>query len=84
MKTSSEFLSDDSKKKNIKYSKVLRDLSTKNLPVYCVKDAVRGKASFLGRTLIVAFTTIPFRYNHVSHFNMDPGRNIIDLKVFLP
>ena len=43
------------------------DLSTKNLPVYCVKDAVREKASILERTLIVAFTIIPFRYNHVIH-----------------
>lgn len=49
--------------KSIKYFKVTkyRDLSVKNLLVYCVNGAIKEKACSLERTLIMAFTRIPFR-----------------------
>lgn len=55
--------------KSTKYSKVTkyRDLSIKSLLVYRVNGAFEGKASSLERTLIIVFTSIPFRLSHVSH-----------------
>lgn len=49
--------------KSIKDSKVTkhRDLTTKKLLFYCIKDAIKEKASSLEWTLTVAFTSIPFR-----------------------